>query len=71
MKEYEKSIRKASESLQLKKSIKAYYRRGKAHAALERFEEAAADLKSAVMLDTSDPNDIQQEMAIFAARAKK
>ncbi len=57
--------------MQLKKSIKAFYRRGKAHAALERFEEAAADLKQAVMLDTSDPNDIQQEMVIFNARAKK
>ena len=58
-KKYEKCIQKASLSLDLKKSIKAYYRRGKAYGALERFEDAAKDMKSAVMLDTQDPNDIQ------------
>jgi len=55
---YDKSIKKATESLKLKKSIKAFYRRGKAYAALEQFEEAAADMKSAIMIDTTDPNDI-------------
>lgn len=35
IKKYDKSIKKATESLALKKSIKAYYRRGKAYAELE------------------------------------
>jgi len=69
-KRFEKSIEKCNLSLALKKSIKAYYRRGKAYGALEMFEEAAQDMKAAVMLDTSDPNDIQQEFMIYQGRAK-
>ena len=58
MKKYDKSIKKATESLALKKSIKAYYRRGKAYGELEQFDNAASDMKQAVLMDTSDPNDI-------------
>jgi hypothetical protein len=47
-KAYEKSVDKATESLKLKKSIKGYYRRGKAYAALNQLENAIADLKCAV-----------------------
>lgn len=69
-KKYEKCIQKATLSLELKKTIKAYYRRGKAYGALEKFEEAAKDMKQAVMLDTTDPNDIQQEFVMYTGRAK-
>ena len=58
LKNYEKSIEKASESLKVKKTLKGYYRRGKAYAALLQYDNAAEDLKSAVKMDTSDPNDI-------------
>lgn len=40
-KRYDKCIQKATLSLELKKTIKAYYRRGKAYGSLERFDEAA------------------------------
>ncbi len=59
LKNYEKSIQKATESIALKKTIKGYYRRGKAYAALSQYENAADDMKLAVKMDTSDPNDIQ------------
>ncbi len=41
MKRYEKCIEKATLSLELKKTMNAYKRRGKAYGALERFDEAA------------------------------
>lgn len=64
-KRYDKCIQKATLSLELKKTIKAYYRRGKAYGALERFDEAAQDMRAAVMMDTTDPNDIQQELVMY------
>jgi tetratricopeptide (TPR) repeat protein len=57
-KNFDKSIKKATDSLNLKKTIKAYYRRGKAYAMLGQYENAADDMKKAVLMDTSDPNDI-------------
>ena len=57
-KKYEKSVEKATLSLNLRKTIKGYYRRGKAYGALEKYEEAAKDMKAAIMLDTEDPNMI-------------
>ncbi len=58
IKNFEKSIEKATESVNLKKSLKGYYRRGKAYAALEQYDNAVEDLKAAIKMDTSDPNDI-------------
>ena len=60
---YKKSIERATESLALQKSVKAYYRRGKAKAAIKDFWAAAADLKEAIKLDKSDPNDFARELA--------
>ncbi len=69
-KNYEKTIQKATDSLNLKKTVKAYYRRGKAYAMLEQYENAAADMKKAVLMDTSDPNDFQIEMMRYEKLAK-
>jgi tetratricopeptide (TPR) repeat protein len=70
LKRYDKCIEKATLSVNLQKTIKAYYRRGKAYGALEKFEEAAADMKQAVLLNTEDPNDIQKEYVMYSGRAK-
>ncbi len=69
-KNFDKSIKKATDSLNLKKTIKAYYRRGKAYAMLGQYENAADDMKKAVLMDTSDPNDIQTEMMRYDKMAK-
>ena len=65
MQDFEKSIDKATRSLDLKPTIKGYYRRGKAYAALKKYEDATQDLKSAIMINTDDPNDIQVEYNKF------
>jgi len=70
MQKYDKSVQKATESLKLKKSIKGYYRRGKAYGALEQYDNAVSDLKEAVKLDISDPNSIQSELRVFDRKAK-
>jgi len=70
MQKFDKSVQKATESLKLKKSIKGYYRRGKAYGALEQFDNAVNDLKEAVKLDISDPNDIQQELIMYDKKAR-
>ena len=58
LKEYEKCIEECTESIKLKKSIKAYFRRGKSYQALKLWDNAVQDLKSAVKMDTTDPNEI-------------
>ena len=67
---FDKSIDKATLSLGLKKTIKGYYRRGKAYASKKNYHKAVEDLKAAIMLDTEDPNDIQTEMNKYMAFAK-
>mmetsp|Transcript_4874 Transcript_4874/g.4504 ORF Transcript_4874/g.4504 Transcript_4874/m.4504 type:complete len:141 (+) Transcript_4874:239-661(+) len=68
---YQKCIEKASASLELKKSIKAYYRRGQAYAARKDYENAIRDLENAIKLDVSDPNDIQQELIKMKGLSKQ
>ena len=70
LKNYKKTIEKATESLKLKKTVKAYYRRGKAYAALEDYEDAVVDLTAAIKMDTSDQNDIMKELVMFERKAK-
>ena len=70
LKNYKKTIEKATESLKLKKTVKAYYRRGKAYAALEDYEDAVVDLTAAIKMDTSDQNDIMRELVMFERKAK-
>lgn len=67
--QYQKSVEKATKSLEQKKTLKAFYRRGKANLARNDFENAIKDFKEAVKMDTSDPFDIQQE--IMQAKAKE
>ena len=55
----------------MKKTVKAYYRRSKAHAARNDFDSAVKDLEAAVKLDPSDPNDIQQELVQLRNKGKE
>ena len=57
MKEYKKSIDKATASIGLQKTIKGFYRRAVAKKMLTDFDGACEDLKQAIMMDTEDPND--------------
>jgi len=60
--DFKKSADRASESLKLQKSVKAYYRRAKAKAAFKDFWGAVADLKEAIKMEPGDPNDFAKEM---------
>ena len=71
MGEMDKSIDKASKSLELNPTIKGYYRRAQAYAKRLNYDEAVKDLYSAIKLDTNDPNDLQTELVRFKNRAKK
>ncbi len=71
LKNYQKALEKATLSLQSKKTLKGLYRRGKAYAALKNYEKAIKDMEEAVRMDTSDPNDIQQEIMQMRVRAKE
>lgn len=62
LQDYKKALEKASISIKHKKTIKALYRRAKAYAMLSNYEKAIEDMTNAVKMDTSDPNDIQQEI---------
>lgn len=62
LKNYQKSSEKATESLKYRKTIKALYRRAKAYEKRGDYERAIQDMTEAVRMDTSDPNDIQQEI---------
>ena len=57
LKKYLKSKEKATKSLEMKKSIKAYYRRAQARAYMKDYDGACDDLKSAIKMDMNDPND--------------
>ena len=64
LKEYEKTEMNAKKSLIFNKTIKAYYRLGQSQKALKKYDEAIKSFKAAIMLDTSDPNDIQSELVV-------
>ena len=59
LKNYNKAIEKATESINLKKNVKALYRRGMSYGALEQYDQAVEDFLLVVKMDTSDPNDYQ------------
>ena len=74
LKNYQKSKEKATQSIDIKKSIKGFYRRAQARAFLKDFDGACEDLKEAIKLDTTDPNDCQAELIKYekyAAAARK
>lgn len=60
-------MERATESLNLQKGVKAYYRRAKAKAALKDFWGAVTDLREAINLDPEDPNDFQTELDRYEA----
>ena len=64
LKEYEKAESNAKKSLLFNKSIKAHYRLGQSQKALKRYDDAIKSFKAAIMMDTSDPNDIQTELVV-------
>ena len=70
--DFRKCIARATESLDLQKGVKAYYRRAQALAKINDFWGATKDLKEAIKLDPSDPNNFANELAKFeqAARTK-
>ena len=70
MQEFRKSLDRATESLALKQSEKALYRRAQAYAALKDYWKAVADLKAAIKLNPSDPNNFAQELARFEQLAQ-
>ena len=57
LKDYPKSRDRATSSLQLQKSTKGFYRRAVAKKMMTDYDGACEDLKEAIKLDTSDPND--------------
>ena len=71
LKEYQKSADQCLESLKYNKTIKAYYRLGQAYKALEYYDDAIAAYEKGVLLDVSDPNDIQSELIKCKGLAKK
>ena len=74
LKKFGKSKEKASKSLELKKSIKGYFRRAQARAYMKDFDGACEDLKGAIKMDSSDPNNCKAELAKYekyAAQARK
>ena len=67
--DFRKSIQRATESLDLQKSVKAYYRRAQALSKINDFWGATKDLKEAIKLDPSDPNNFANELARFEQAA--
>ena len=69
-KNYTRAKETATASLDIKKSIKAYGWRAKARAYLNEFEDACEDIRLALKLDTSDPNNLQAELTKYEKYAK-
>ena len=57
LKEYDKSRDRATQSLELQKTSKGWYRRAVAKKMLTDYEGACLDIKEAIKMDPSDPND--------------
>ena len=53
------------------KTIKAHYRRAKALAMLKDYWGAVGELKEALKMDKTDPNNFKHEMAQYEALAKQ
>ena len=73
-KNFPKSKEKANKSLQIKKSIKGYYRRALARAYMKDYDGAIDDWNEAIKLDTKDPNNCHAEIEKwkkYAAKARK
>ena len=64
MKDFAKSVKNAEKSVEINKSIKGYYRLGQGQKAMKNYDGATKSFKAAIMIDTSDPNDIQTELKV-------
>ena len=69
MEDYRKSAARAGESLELQKGIKAHYRRAQALAKLKDYWGAVKDLKAAIKIDKTDPNNFKAELARYEQAA--
>ena len=65
LKNFDKCQERATHSLSLKPTIKGFYRRASAFGAKKNYNAACEDLIAAIKLDTTDPNDLQTELAKF------
>ena len=72
LQEYWEVIRHTSSALDIDcNSVKAYYRRAKAHAACWNIEEAKRDFEQAVKLDTSLAKHVSKEIAELEEKVKE
>ena len=72
MKEYVETIRHCSAVIQYKPdNVKAYFRRGKAYAAVWDVKEAKADFNKAVELDPTLEKTVEKEIKALMARVKE
>ena len=64
---YARAKEKATTSLEIKQSIKAYYWRAKAKAQLKDYDEACSDINLAIQMGTNDQNgpDLKAELAKY------
>ena len=68
---YRRAEQRALESIKIMKTIKAHYRRARALAALKDYWGACNDLKEAIKMDKTDPNDFKRELAQYTALGKQ
>ena len=72
LKEYVETIRQCCTVIEYRPdNVKAYFRRGKAHAAVWDVKEATADLKKAAELDPSLAKTVEKELKDLAERVKE
>jgi tetratricopeptide (TPR) repeat protein len=62
-KNYTKAVEKATNSLKVEKTTKAYYRRGKAYALKNDFENAYCDFEAGKALDPAESKLFDSEIA--------
>ena len=62
MKDYQRSVNNAQESLKFSRTVKGYYRLGQAYKAMHNYDDAIKAYTEGRDMDPSDPNGIQKEI---------